>query len=125
MALAGNIEKAFLNVEVELCDQDCLQFLWVNNVDSGPSSLQVLSVFFGVNCSPFLLNATLQYHLDTFPENDPEFMRIMKGSFYMDNLMTGDKTTQAVSEMHDKAKELVKQSNRLRFCPAESNQRIC
>ena len=62
-------------------------------------------VVFGVNCSPFLLNATLQYHLDTFAEIDPMFVRIMKRSFYVDDLVTGDKTTQAASEMHDKAKE--------------------
>ena len=29
----------------------------------------------------------------------------MKGSFYVDDLVTGDKTTQAASELHDKAKE--------------------
>ena len=62
-------------------------------------------VVFGVNCSPFLLNATLQYHLDTFAAIDPKFVRIMKRSFYVDDLVTGDKTTQAASEMHDKAKE--------------------
>ena len=108
VALVGDIEKAFLNVEVKFRDRDCLRFLWVNNVDSDqvdPVVYRFCRVVFGVNCSPFLLNATLQYHLDSFAEIDPEFVRIMKRSFYVDDLVTGDKTTQAASEMHDKAKE--------------------
>ena len=35
---------------------------------------------------------------------DPEFVRVMKRSFYVDDLVTGDKTTQDASELHDKAK---------------------
>jgi len=73
VALFSDIEKAFLNVEVKLRDQDCLQFLWVNNVDNeqvDPVVYRFCRVVFGVNCSPFLLNATLQYHLDTFVEID-------------------------------------------------------
>ena len=108
VALVGDIEKAFLNVEVKLRDRDCLPFLWVNNVDNeqvDPVVYRFCRVVFGVNCSPFLLNATLQYHLDTFVEIDPEFVRIMKRSFYVDDLVTGDTTTQAASELHDKAKE--------------------
>lgn len=108
VAVVGDIEKAFLNVEVKSRDRDCLRFLWVNNVDSDqvdPVVYRFCRVVFGVNCSPFLLNATLQYHLDTFAEIDPEFVRVMKGSFYVDDLVTGQKTTQAASELHDKAKE--------------------
>ena len=33
LALVGDIEKAFLNVEVKLRDRHCSRFLWVNNVD--------------------------------------------------------------------------------------------
>ena len=61
IALVGDIAKAFLNVEVKLRDQDCLRFLWVNNVESehvDPVVYRFCRVVFGVNCSPFLLNAT-------------------------------------------------------------------
>ena len=107
VALVGDIEKAFLNIVVNRRDRDCLRFLWVNSVDSEqlePIVYRFCRVVFGVNCSPFLLNATLQYHLDSFIELDPEFVRIMKKSFYVDDLVSGRRDTQEAGELYDKAK---------------------
>ena len=107
VALVGDIEKAFLNIIVNRRDRDCLTFLWVNSVDSDqlePIVYRFCRVVFGVNCSPFLLNATLQYHLDSFIELDPEFVRIMKKSFYVDDLVSGRRDTQEAGELYDKAK---------------------
>ncbi|KAL9955947.1 hypothetical protein ACROYT_G037353 [Oculina patagonica] len=107
VALVGDIEKEFLNIVVNERDRDCLRFLWVKSVDSeqlDPVVYRFCRVVFGVNCSPFLLNATLQYHLDSFTEIDPEFVRIMKKSFYVDDLVTGQKTTQEAGELYGKAK---------------------
>lgn len=106
IALVDDIEKAFLNIEVRLRDRDCLRFLWVKNVDREHVDLVVYRfchIVFGVNCSPFLLNATLQYQLDTFIKVDPEFVRMMKRCFYMDDLISGEKTTQDAIQWHDKA----------------------
>ncbi len=77
-------QKAFLNIEIAWQDRDCLRFLWVQDVDSNvvnPVVYRFCRVVFGLNCSPFLLNATLQHHLDSFVDIDPEFVRIMKESF--------------------------------------------
>lgn len=71
VALVGDIEKAFVNIVVNERDRDCLRFLWVKGVDSerlDPVVYRFCRVVFGVNCLPFLLNATLQYHLDSFTE---------------------------------------------------------
>ena len=91
-----------------MCDRDYLRFLWANNVDSDqvdPVVCRFCRIVFRVNCSLSLVNATLQYHLDKFAEINPELACIMKRSFYVDDLMTGDETTQAASKMKDKAKE--------------------
>ena len=83
IALAADIEKAFLNVEVDKADRDCLRFLWVNNVHDQqikPVEYRFCRDVFGVSSSPFLLNATLQHHLSKYLE-DPEFVRKMKGHF--------------------------------------------
>ena len=51
----------------------------------------------------------LQYHLDSFTELDPEFVHIMKRSFYIDDLITWQKTIQERSELYDKAKSRLAQ----------------
>ena len=46
-------------------------------------------VVFVLNASPFLLNATLRHHIETFVENDPVFVQKMKDGFYVDDLVSG------------------------------------
>ena len=65
IVLIAGIEKAFLNIEVDKVDRDCLRFLWLKNVQNANSEIKVYRfchVVFGFNSSPFLLNATLRYH---------------------------------------------------------------
>lgn len=67
IALTADIEKAFLMISISEEDRDVLWFLWVDDVDSGNPKIRALRftrVVFGVSCSPFLLNATLQHHLN-------------------------------------------------------------
>ena len=69
VALVGDIEKAFLNIEVAERDRDCLRFLWCEDVHKPDSKIVVYRfcrVVFGLNASPFLLNATLRYHISKY-----------------------------------------------------------
>ena len=96
VALVGNIEKAFLNIEVDPKDRDCLRFLWVDNVRDNNLSIVVYRfcrIVFGLNASPFLLNGTITHHLATFAGVDPEFVKRMVEGFYVDDLVLGDCTT--------------------------------
>ena len=47
-------------------------------------------VVFGLNASPFLLNATLRHHISKYNSIDPEFVRKLLDSFYVDDLVTGE-----------------------------------
>ena len=50
IALVGDIEKAFLNIEVEERDRDCLRFLWVEDINSKeiqPVKYKICHVPFG------------------------------------------------------------------------------
>ncbi len=61
VALAGDIEKAFLMHER---DRDSLRFLWVADPCQEPPeiiTLRITRVVFGVSSSPFLLNATVNH----------------------------------------------------------------
>ena len=69
MAVTADIEKAFLMVSVEESDRDALRFLWVHSVEENPPKIQSLRftrVVFGVPSSPFLLNATIRYHMERY-----------------------------------------------------------
>ena len=73
IALTADLEKAFLMVSVEEKDCDMLRFLWVDDIFKEPPDLKVYRftrVVFGVCSSPFLLNATIQFHLEKFLDSD-------------------------------------------------------
>ena len=77
IALFGDIEKAFLNLEIDPSDRDCLRYLWVKDIYSEQPEIIVCKfnrVVFGVNSSPPLLNTVLQLHLNRYKEVDPKFV---------------------------------------------------
>ena len=56
VALVGDIEKAFLNIEIHPEDRDCLRFLWLKDIHSPDPeviTLRFLRVVFGCKSSPF------------------------------------------------------------------------
>ena len=94
IALTADLEKAFLVVSVS---EDVLRFLWVNDVHSETPTTRVLRfarVVFGVSFSPFLLNATLQHHLNQFSTSHPELVRRLTQSLYVDDIVSGAQNEQ-------------------------------
>ena len=54
-------------ISVEDEDRDVLRFIWVDDVSKERPELQVFRfarVTFGVSSTPFLLNATIKFHLE-------------------------------------------------------------
>ena len=77
VVLFGDIEKAFLNVEVDKDDRDSLRFLRVDDVQRDNLNIVVYRfcrVVFGVNASPFLLNGTLRHHISRYAGVDPAIL---------------------------------------------------
>ena len=70
IVLSADIEKAFLNIEIDPEHRNFVRFLWVEDpYKEGPEVMVLLfaRVVFGVNSSPFILNATIKHlHLNTF-----------------------------------------------------------
>ena len=61
-------------------------------------------VVFGVNASPFLLNATLKHHISQY-RADPEFVENLWNSFYVDDLVSGEKNLQKCLLLYQKSKK--------------------
>ena len=108
VALIGDIEKAFLNIEVDERDRDCLRFLWCEDVHKPDSKIVVYRfcrVVFGLNASPFLLNATLRYHISKYKDEDPEFVKKMLESFYVDDLVAGERNSTDAFHLYETSKQ--------------------
>ena len=104
-----------MNVEVDKADRDCLRFLWLKDAKNAKSEdaknaksevevYRFCRVVFGLNSSPFLLNATLRYHFSKYKEIDPEFVRTMLESFYVDDLVSGDENSVQTYDLYLKAR---------------------
>ena len=66
VAVTADIKKAFLMISVAARDRDSFHFLWVDDPTKEEPSLvsyRITREVFGINASPFLLNATLRHHL--------------------------------------------------------------
>jgi len=62
-------------------------------------------------------------HLDTFIENDTEFVRVMKRSFYVHDLVSRERATQEAIELYDKARtRLALGGFKLRKWPTNSDE---
>ncbi|VDI25885.1 Hypothetical predicted protein [Mytilus galloprovincialis] len=69
-AVSTDIEKAFLNVGLDIEDRDVTRFFWLSKPTDPNSDLTTYrfkSVLFGATCSPFILNAVLSKHLNNHP----------------------------------------------------------
>ena len=111
VAIVGDIEKAFLNIEIHPEDRDCLRFLWVDDIHTENPEIVVYKfrrVIFGCNASPFLLNCVLRQHIEKYKDEDPEFVDKLVSGFFVDDLVTGTKDTQDALTLYEKAKVRLK-----------------
>ena len=108
IAMTSDIEKAFLNIEVDKRDRDCLRFLWPEdpyNMETAYEVYRFSRVCFGVRASPFLLNGTLRYHLNSYQECDPEFVQQMIDSLYVDDMVVSTDSVESAYTLYEKARD--------------------
>ena len=70
-------------------DRDALRFLWVDDPFKKVPEVKTLRfrrVVFGVASSPFLLNATIQHHIEQYRSMDAEFVDQFLRSIYVDDV---------------------------------------
>ena len=72
IGVISDIRKAFQMIEVHEDDRDYLRFLWWDDSYKKYRIFRHRRVVFGVNCSPFLLAAVLEHHLDNVEPKDME-----------------------------------------------------
>ena len=92
VAFSSDIEKAFLQVHLDIEDRDFTRFLWLSDPTNANSSFVTFRfkvVLFGATCSPFMLSATLTYHL---MQSNTSVSRDLLQNLYVDNVVSGCQT---------------------------------
>ena len=114
IAITADIEKAYLQINIDKTHRDYLRFLWFSNLSEKDSTIvkyRFTKVVFGLTSSQFLLNGTVQTHAKKYEEIDPEFTRKARKNFYVDDLNTGVFSTEEGFEVFKKMKERLKEAN--------------
>ena len=107
VALIGDIEKAFLNVSINPTQRDLLRVLWVdsdNPADSNVVTYRFNRLVFGLTSSPYILNATIHHHLNSYRENYPEFVKLVLNNLYVDDYACSFDTKEESFEHFQKLK---------------------
>ena len=107
VALIGDLEKAFLNIEVVPEERDFLRFLWIDDINSSNPEILTLRfsrLVFGLVCSPFILNVTLRNHLLKYENIDPEFVHNVIRALYVDDFASGKNSVKDCFELYQKLK---------------------
>ena len=113
IALTADIEKAFLQIELNNQDRDATRFLWLKDINKSVNSVDNLEayrfcrVLFGAAPSPFLLNATVRYHLN---EKDNWITKDLTENLYMDNVVTGTNRDDKALEYYSLSRSYLKEA---------------
>ncbi|UYV68872.1 hypothetical protein LAZ67_6001388 [Cordylochernes scorpioides] len=88
VGIVADIKKAFQTISVQEMDRDCLRFLWWKTGTNETKGLRHKRVVFGLKCSPFLLAAVIEYHLESIRDGRKFVATKLLKSFYVDNCVT-------------------------------------
>ena len=109
-----DFEKAFLQIGIQEYDRDTTRFLWFNNsnepekVEGNLSVYRFCHVPFGIVCSPFLLEATLKFHLK---KEGSAIANMIHDNIYVDNLCVRANSVDEACSIYKEAKEIFKRAS--------------
>ena len=109
MAFTADIVKAFLQIELNKEDREAARFLWLRDVNKPANSpdniitYRFCRVLFGAAPLPFLLNATVQYHLN---KEANAIATDLQQSIYMDNVVSRANTEAEAFQYYTSSRDM-------------------
>ena len=108
IALTGDIEKTFLQIVVHENHGNLLRCSWFKNLfNCEPTEIQAYHftrLIFGTSSSPFLLNATIRKHGQSYEKIDEEFAKISRKKINLDDLNCGVNDVEEGFDLYQKMK---------------------
>ena len=102
-SLCGDVQRAFLQIELKPSDRDAQRFLW--DVNDQIRHMRINRVAFGNASSPFLLNATIKHHLAKFDIS--RTVSELQTNLYVDDWLTGADTEEELTQMMLEAQDIM------------------
>jgi len=92
-AMISDIEKAFLQLELDVFDRDAVRFLWYretlenNEPKEKPIAYRMKRLPFGIKSSPYLLCSTIRFHIKKYESKFPKTVSLLHNNLYMDDFV--------------------------------------
>lgn len=107
-ACTADIEKAYLMVKLAESDRDMCRFFWTenpNDKDGNIITFRFKVVLFGASSSQFLLNATIDHHLNRIGDKHSQ---TLSRNLYVDNVQASFSTENEMIEFQNRAMTIMK-----------------
>lgn len=108
IALTGDIEKMFRQVQVTKGDIDFQRIFWREKPEDLLQEFQLLTITYGMACSPYLAIRTIQQLASDEVKNFPEACKVALDDFYVDDLLTGASSIEEAKKLVTQVIELMK-----------------
>ncbi|CAL8135607.1 unnamed protein product [Orchesella dallaii] len=106
----SDIRKAFQMVSICERDRNFLKFLWWEGDGMEKQAIVVLQhnrVVFGVNCSPFILSAVIELHLENVVESQRPTSHKLLQALYVDNCVSSASDFRDYEDFKSKSIEIM------------------
>ena len=103
--ILADIQKAFLQIGLKEEDRDAFRFLF--NINNHEQHYRFTRIPFGAEASPFMLGATINYHLDHQPSTKMTTLTALRENTYVDNLMQTGSETEELWQFKEEATEIL------------------
>ncbi|XP_055944124.1 uncharacterized protein LOC129975174 [Argiope bruennichi] len=108
IAFCGDLEKAFLMIEIAEEDRKYLKFLWFPDDTGGLKQVFNFNRLpFGLTTSPFALACVLKFHIRKFRDKYPKCCEMLN-SLYVDDLYYGADTAQDAYQLTSSAIDILR-----------------
>ena len=91
-AIAGDVSKMFMNIDLPKEDRKYVRFLWRESEDAPIKHYQLTTTNFGLADSPFKAIAITRHHAEKNAGNHPEVVQKIMNDTFVDDIMTGEDT---------------------------------